>query len=134
MTGNTSNSSIYNKYRQTSINTASPAKLLLMLYDGAIKFLHQAEKAITENNISEANTYLIKVQDIIIELMSSLDMDKGGEVAQNLYKLYEFYLDETRKSNIKKDLTHLHHVLEFFELFRGTWAEAAQKTIMEFAK
>jgi len=73
----------YEQYRQTQIQTAKPEQLLLMLYDGAISFLKKAKVAIKNKNIEEAHTFLIRVQDILIELMSSLNMDVG-DIAKNL--------------------------------------------------
>jgi flagellar secretion chaperone FliS len=134
MSTNMLSSNPYNKYKETSINTAPPAKLLLMLYDGIIKLLHQAVSALEDNNIVLTNEILKKVQAIIIELMVTLDMEKGGEIATNLYRLYDFYLNEVIQANIKKDVQRLNPVIGFFQQFRETWAEAAKRTIMESAK
>jgi len=113
-------------YKQTAVETASPEKLLVMLYTGAIKFLHQAEKALQEENLGEANNSLIRVGDIITELNSTLNMDAGGEIAANLRDLYNFYYGEVIKANITKDATLLKPVIEFFTTFRDVWAEAAK--------
>lgn len=120
------NGNPYAAYKQTAVETATPEKLLVMLFDGGIKFLHQAERALEEKDFAEANKYLIKVQDILAELMVTLDMNQG-DVAANLYKLYEFYHHETMMANIKKDAARLQPVVEFFEIFRATWIEAARK-------
>lgn len=120
------NGNPYATYKQAAVETATPEKLLLMLYNGAIKFLHLAEKALDEKDYSASNQWLIKVQDIILELMNTLDMERGGEIAANLYQLYDFYLQETIQANLKKDAKRLTSVLEFFELFRETWLEAAK--------
>ena len=113
-------------YKQTAVETASPEKLLVMLYTGAIKFLHQAEKALQENNLEEANKSLIRVGDIIIELNTTLNMAEGGEIAANLRDLYNFYYGEVIKANITKDATLLKPVIEFFTTFRDVWTEAAK--------
>lgn len=118
----------YSKYRQSSVDTATPDKLLLMLFDGGIKFLNLGKLAIEQKDYSSANKNLVKVQDILFELMVSLDMDKGGEIATNLYELYEFYRNEVMKANITKDAELLPPVLDFFRLYRDMWAEAARVT------
>jgi len=116
----------YANYRQSSIGTATPEKLLLMLFDGGIKFLNLGKQAIEQKDYSSTNKNLVKVQDILFELMVSLDMDKGGEIAANLYKLYDFYRNEVIKANIAKDAELLPPVLEFLRLYRDMWAEVAR--------
>ena len=120
------NANAYANYKQASVETATPEKLLLMLFDGGIKFLNLGKLAIEQKDYSSANKSLVKVQDILFELMVSLDMDKGGEIAANLYKLYEFYRNEVIKANITKDAELLLPVLEFLRLYRDMWAEAAR--------
>ena len=120
------NANAYANYKQTSIETATPEKLLLMLFDGGIKFLNLGMLAIEQKDYSSTNKWLVKVQDILFELMVSLDMDKGGEIASNLYKLYDFYRNEVIKANIAKDTKLLPPVLEFLRLYRDMWAEAAR--------
>lgn len=124
------NANAYAKYKQASVETATPEKLLLMLFDGGIKFLNQGKLAIEKKDYASADKNLIKVQDILFELMVSLDMAKGGEISSNLYKLYDFYRNELIKANISKDTERLLPVLEFLRLYRGMWAEAAQKARM----
>ena len=121
------NANAYANYKQASVETATPEKLLLMLFDGGIKFLNQGKMAIEKKDYSEANKTLVKVQDILYELMVSLDVEKGGEMASNLYKLYDFYRNEVMKANISKDAELLPPVLEFLRLYRDMWAEAARK-------
>lgn len=120
------NANAYANYKQASVETATPEKLLLMLFDGGIKFLNQGKMAIEKRDYSEANKTLVKVQDILYELMVSLDVEKGGEMASNLYKLYDFYRNEVMKANISKDAELLPPVLEFLRLYRDMWAEAAR--------
>lgn len=117
-------------YRQTAVETASPEKLLLMLYAGAVKFLRQAEMALEEKKYEEAHNCLTRVSDIIIELNVTLDLEKGGEIAVNLRRLYVFYFGEIAKANLKKDAAFLQPVILFFESFRDVWMEAARVTRM----
>ena len=77
----------YNAYKQNSVTTASPGELTLMLYNGCIKFIHQAKKAIEVKDIQNRNKYVQKAQDILIELMSTLNMDIP--VSKEMFNLYE---------------------------------------------
>lgn len=120
------NVNAYANYKQASVETATPEKLLLMLFDGGIKFLNLGKLAIEQKDYSSAHKNFVKVQDILFELRVSLDMDKGGEIATNLYKLYDFYRNEVIKANITKDAELLPPVLEFFRLYRDMWTEAAR--------
>lgn len=115
-----------NAYKQAAVETASPAKLLIMLYSGAVKFLHQGQKALENRDYEEANNCLTRVQDIITELNLTLNMEQGGEIAVNLRELYNFYYNEVLKANIKKDALLLKPVIEFFESFRDVWIETAK--------
>lgn len=113
----------YNQYKQTAIQTASPEKLLIMLYDGAIKFANQAKANIMANNIEEANTFIIKTQDIITELMYTLDMDY--EISKNLYRIYDFINWRLFQANLKQDAALIEIVVNIMMGLRSTWAEAA---------
>lgn len=113
-------------YQQVSIQTAPLEKLLIMLYSAAIKNLQQGKKAIEDKQFDLASKSLCKVQDILVELNNSLDMEKGGEIASNLRDLYEFYEGEVIKANLKKDPAYLQPVLEFLQSYRDVWIEAAK--------
>lgn len=116
----------YASYKQTAVNTAPPEKLLIMLFNGGIKFIHLAEQAIAAKDYATADKWLLRIQDILMELMLTLDM-KQGDISKNLRRLYEFYHREVVQANFHKDAKRLGPVLEFFVLFRDTWVEAAQK-------
>lgn len=125
MPNTTTTGNPYNAYKQTSVATATPEKLLLMLYDGAIRFLNQARVAMEQHNYEAANKWLGKLQDVFMELNISLDMNQG-EVAHNLRKLYEFYQNEVIMANVEKNIERLKPVEDFLRIFRVTWAEAAK--------
>ncbi len=97
----------YQKYKQVQVETANSGKLLLMLYQGCIKFIRLAEKSIEEGNIEAANNYIIRSQDIINELVVTLDMEQGGQIAKNLYNLYDFMNRQLIEANIHKDVEPL---------------------------
>ncbi len=113
----------YRKYQQTQVGTASPEKLLLMLYNGALKFIKGAREAILAKEIEKANHQIVRVQDIIYELMASLDFDKG-EVADGLYKLYDYMNSRLIEANIKKDDKILIEVEGMVKELRNAWQEA----------
>ena len=112
------------QYQQSQIQTASPEKILIMLYDGAIQFLNKALKAMEENNIQESHNNNVAAQNIIAEFMNTLDMDIGGEVAQNLYSLYEYLHHRLVQANINKKPEYVKEVLVHLKELKHTWEEA----------
>lgn len=111
-------------YKQNSMNTASPGELTLMLYNGCLKFIKQAEKAINESQIESRNINITKAQNIIRELMLTLKTD--SEVGQNMMALYDFILNRLIDANVKNDLEALKEAEEFVKEFRDTWKEVVQ--------
>jgi len=115
----------YDKYKQLSIETASPERLIIMLYDGALKYLNQAKNAINVKNIEQTNNFIIKTQDIIGELMVTLDMNY--EISHRLYSLYDYFNRRLIEANVKKDPGILDEVINHISELRQSWAEAAIK-------
>ena len=95
-----SNTNPYNQYKQTQITTANQGKLIVMLYDGAIKFLNIALDNMSPKSYDVVNNNIIKAQDIITELLLSLNMDEGGEISQNLFNLYMYFKRQLLEANI----------------------------------
>lgn len=118
------NAQAYNQYKKTSVETVAPEKLLIMLFDGAIKDINNAKKAIEAKDINLAHQEIIKAEDILIELMSTLNMDY--EISLNLFALYEYLLYQLTQANYKKDIALLNEVEEFLMEIRQTWAEVAK--------
>ena len=114
-------------YRKTQIETASPEALILMLYDGAIRFIGQAEIAFEDKNIEQISNLLLRIQAIFTELLSALDKEKGGEIAVNLERLYVFFLEKLSDANIKKDPKPLEEIKPLIIDLRNTWEQAMQK-------
>jgi len=112
----------YNQYKANSINTATPEELTLMLYNGLVKFLMQAQSAIDAKNIEKANNAILKAQAIIVEFRTTLDMN--FEVSQNLELLYDYMYRQLTQANIKKDNTIVEEVLGMAKELRDTWAQA----------
>lgn len=109
-------------YQSNQVTTASPAELTLMLYNGAIKFIKQAKACIEEHNIIQAHEYCMKIQNILYELMSTLNNEY--EISKEMEKLYDYMLHRMIEANMHKDINILCEVEEFFVGFRDTWKQA----------
>ena len=114
-------------YQRVKVETATPESLVLMLYDGALRFMTQAEIAFEENNIEKINNLLLRVQAIFTELQCSLDRDKGGDIASNLERLYVFFNSKLIEANMKKDVNSLLEIKPMVQNLRDTWEVAMQK-------
>ena len=115
----------YNIYKQNSVNMASSQQLLLMLLDGAVKYTKIARMAIINKDIPRAHKELVRVQDIFLELM--ITMDKNTKYMEDLYNLYDFIKNELAKANIKKDITIIDNTLPLIEEIRDMWYEVDAK-------
>ena len=115
----------YNIYKQNSVNMASSQQLLLMLLDGAVKYTKIARMAILNKDIARAHKELVRVQDIFLELM--ITMDKNTKYMDDLYNIYDFIKNELVKANIKKDITIIDNTLPLIEEIRDMWYEVDAK-------
>ncbi|WP_243290302.1 flagellar export chaperone FliS [Bacillus sp. FJAT-47783] len=111
----------YQAYQENSITTASPGELTLMLYNGCLKFIKLAKKAMEEQNIEQKNMNLQKAQNIIQELMVTLNTDI--EISKNMIALYEYMNRRLIEANIKQDVAILEEVEGYIAEFRETWKE-----------
>lgn len=112
------------RYRTTAVVTASPGKLLLMLYDGLVLFLSRARRGLEQGHHEEVHLNLVKGQDIFTELMNTLDMQYG--IAADLYRLYDYMRQRLIEANINKEAAIVDEVLTFATDMRATWTEAAR--------
>ncbi|MDC7234331.1 MAG: flagellar export chaperone FliS [Spirochaetales bacterium] len=113
-----------NAYRQTKVKTASQGRLIVMLYDEALK---QLDLGIEEMNrpsrkLDKVHNYIVKTQDIITELMASLDFEKGGDIAKNLYNLYMFFNQQLLQANMDKSAQSLSEIRNMMDELRTAWA------------
>lgn len=113
----------YEQYRCTQIETASPARLLILLYDGAIGSVSQGTAAIDEHDRETANRCFQKAQAIIGELQAGLDMSVG-DIARNLYQLYDYFNRRLIEANIKQDTAIADEVLGHLKDLRSAWIQA----------
>jgi flagellar protein FliS len=93
----------YDVYKQNAVNTNTQGNLIIMLYEGALRFIDTAIKAIDEKDIKKANDNLIKAQDIFYELRVTLNFEQGDELAGQLESLYTYFITELIEANLKKD-------------------------------
>lgn len=115
------------EYQEANLETASQGKLLLMLYDGGIRFLVQAQSAMEARNFTEAHKHLLKAEDVLTELMASLRLEVG-EIAQNLYRLYEYMNWRLIQANLKRDVGMVNEVIGHLRSLREAWVEAIRTT------
>lgn len=116
-----------NNYLKQEVEGATPGKLVLMLYDGTIRFMKQAVKAIDSKDIEGAHNNIIKAENIIYELMSTLNMDVGGELSENLLRLYEYSVWELIHANNTKDKSRVENVINIILPLRNAWKQAVAK-------
>ncbi|MFC4404939.1 flagellar export chaperone FliS [Gracilibacillus xinjiangensis] len=111
----------YQAYQNNSVNTATPAELTLMLYNGSLKFIKRAKKAMEEKNYQERNVMIQKTQNIIRELMVTLE--PSAPITKQMMPLYEFAYHCLTQANVKNDMTQIEQAEEILIQFRDTWKE-----------
>lgn len=114
----------YDKYKKTSVQTSTPSQLLLMLYDGAIRFVRGGIEGIKEHDHNKTNTQLNKAQAIISEL--TVTLDRSYEVSEGLAALYEYMNHLLIEANIKKQEGPAEEALGYLLELRESWAQAAK--------
>ena len=110
------------QYKEQVVNTATPGMLIVMLFDGAIKNIKLAIKAVQEQKIEEAHNAIVKTEDIYIYLTNALD--NKVPLSANLKELYSILLKRLVEANVKKDESILNEVLDFTVELRDTWRQA----------
>lgn len=109
-------------YQNNSVNTATPGELTLMLYNGALKFLKQTKTSISEQKWEKAHEFNMRVQNIIQELIITLD--RSYPIAEQLLSLYQYMQSRMVEANIKKETAILDEVEGLLTQFRDTWKQA----------
>src|SRR3989304_986453 len=108
-------------YKQAAVATTDQGRLIVMLYDGAIKFLTIAIERMSKNDAFGVNTHLIKGKSVIAELMASLNLEQGGEIALNLQRLYAYMFNQLIDANVGKDPGKVRHVIDLLRELRTGW-------------
>ncbi len=121
------NKNAYQKYKTTSVQSASREKILLMLYEGAIKFTKLAIKAAEEKKIADRGMNIGRAFDIIMELNNTLDHKVGGDIAKQLEQLYMFMMEQYTKANISGDPEPLRANLKLLQTLYDGWVQAVEK-------
>lgn len=112
-----------NNYVETAVSEATPHKLIEMLYEGAIKNMNLAKVFIEQKNYEKKSEYINKALSILNALRAGVDLEKGGDVAQNLYDLYDYCYRSLFNASTKNDLVLLNEVLEHITLVSEAWKE-----------
>ena len=120
-------SRFHNEYRHNEIATSSQGKLIIMMYEGAVKFVNLAIEGVDNKDLSKKGIYINKTHDIINELSLALDMKGGGEVAQKLEALYQFILHQLTLANFKSDRKPLESILKVLIPLLEEWTELLTK-------
>lgn len=114
-------------YKSVAVTTATPGQLILMLYDGALRFLATASHGFQIECLNQRNEQihnnLVKTQNILRELQLSLNLKAGGEFAQNMYALYDFMHDQLRRANLSKEPEPIVTVERLLREIRDAWAQ-----------
>lgn len=124
----------YNAYQKTNVSTASQGRLVVLLYEGAVKQitsamnLFEADGKLKPGNIEEYGIHIQKAQAIITELQVSLDMEKGGEISKNLMSLYVFFNEELLNASIKQDKSKLQFVCNMMNELTESWRMISNST------
>jgi flagellar protein FliS len=118
------------QYRKSAVAGASPLQLVVMLYDGCLRFMEAGKRAIQDRDLEKQNDSLQRAQRIIAELMSTLDMEKGGDVSQNLLSLYTFAYNRLVEGNIEDRVEYVDHAIQVMSGLRDSWVqlESASRT------
>lgn|SRR5690554_6018246 len=115
----------FQAYKNNSVNTASPGELTLMLYNGCLSFIKQAKKALEEKDYEKKNNFIQKSQNIIRELMVTLDQE--APIAKQMLPLYDFAHHALKQANIKNDIEQLEDAEDIMRQFRDTWKDVVKQ-------
>lgn len=108
-------------YKKAAVSTVDQRKLIVMLYDGAIRFLALAVDKMDKGETYDAHKNLIRGKSIIAELLASLNMEQGGEIARNLQRLYTYMFNELIDANLNNDSERVGQVVELLKELRAGW-------------
>ena len=116
----------YRQYQKTSITTASKEKILLMLYEGAMRFTRQARKALEEGRIADKGRFISRATAILSELMATLDFKVGGKLATDLESLYIFMIDKLIEGNMQNDASCFSTVENLLDTLYVAWKDGIE--------
>jgi flagellar protein FliS len=108
-------------YKENAVSTQPQGRLIVILYEGAIKFLKQAQRELAAGNMAAKGEFINKAVAILNELDSCLNMDDGGEIAQNLHRIYSFMIRRLAEANIRRDPDYIQDVIDCLESLNEGW-------------
>ncbi|MCZ6473569.1 MAG: flagellar export chaperone FliS [SAR324 cluster bacterium] len=111
----------YQAYETTNVQTADQARLIIMLYDGAIRFLKKGRGKIYTGDVEGAHNYLVRSREIVSELLSTLRPEKAGEIGANLKQIYLYVYNRIVEANLMKDAAAVDEVIEIMSVLREGW-------------
>ena len=120
-------SNYQNAYKKASVNTLDQNKLIIMLYDGAIKNANFAVQYMESGEIEKVHDSLIKTKNIVTELLATLNMEQGGEIAKNLKSLYSYMFSLLIEANMEKKTAPVLTVIDLLKELRGAWVQIKEK-------
>jgi flagellar protein FliS len=112
-------------YQEQAVLTATPGQLVVMLYDGIVRFLRQADAAMGETAVAHAHDRLNRAEAIVDELQATLDMSQG-RIAENLEGIYVFWKRMLWEIRLERDREKLARLIAMVDNLRGAWAQIAQ--------
>lgn len=118
----------HEQYKNIQVTTVDRGRLLLMMYEGAIKFLKQSKAGIEDGDIVKFCRFLSKAQAIIAELMNTLDFEKGGDIARDLDRLYDFMLFYLTEANLYRDPQRISKVISLIETIYSAYKEIIENS------
>jgi flagellar secretion chaperone FliS len=116
----------YESYRQADVATADQGKLILMVYDHCLKWIRKAEEELLTGKVERMAQAVQRAQRGLTELMCTLNMEKGGEIARNLFRLYDFYSRHLTTAIRQKSKTNLQDVMQMMTRLREAWVVAIE--------
>ncbi|MBI4299968.1 MAG: flagellar export chaperone FliS [Chloroflexi bacterium] len=119
-------STMIQTYRRMQVHTTTPPSLVVMLIQAALRFLVGAKEALAKSDLEKTHGDLVRVQDIIGELMGALDLDKG-EIASNLFSIYEYMMGRLVEANVKKEAKAIGEVESLLGGLLPAWQEIARE-------
>ena len=117
----------YQQYRATKVETAGSVDLVVMLYQGAVRFIRLGIEAIERNDGEAAHKNLVRAQDIVVELLGSLNREDGGEIASQLAAVYDYCFRRLILANVKKDIAPAREVLGIMRDLGMAWQQIAKQ-------
>ena len=116
----------FQSYQRTNVQTADQRTLIIMLYDGLIRFLRKAQQKMEMHDVEGAHNYLVRSREIVAELLATLKPEKAGEIGNNLKRLYSYSFNRIVEANLFKDPEMVEEVIRIMSTLREGWASMKQ--------